>query len=63
MKGLGDMREPELLRGRLQHRNWPQQLRLEEPACKGRQDDRREADHGGLDQQARTADHPVLEKP
>ena len=46
-----------------QHRNWPQQLRLEEPARKGRQDDRRETDHGGIDQQARIADHPGLEKP
>ena len=38
--------------------NWPQQLRLKEPARKGRQDDRRETDHGGVDQQARIADHP-----
>ena len=44
------------------HPNWPQQLRFEEPAPKGRQDDGREADHGGIDQQARTSDHPGLEK-
>ena len=56
-------RAPELLRGRLQHRNWPQQLRPEEPACNGRQDDWRKTDHDGVDQQAHTADHPVLEKP
>ena len=43
--------------------NWPQQLRLEEPAPEGCQDDRREPDHGGIDQQARTADHLGLEKP
>ena len=46
-----------------QRRNWPQQLRLEEPARKGRQDDRRETDHGAIDHQARIADHPGLEKP
>jgi len=46
----------------LLHRNWPQQLRLEEPAPKDCQDDRRETDHGGIDQQARTADHLGLEK-
>ena len=40
-----------------------QQLRLEEPARKGRQDDRRETDHGAIDHQARIADHPGLEKP
>jgi hypothetical protein len=28
--------------------NWPQQLRLKEPARKGRQDDRRETDHGAI---------------
>ena len=33
----------------LLRRNWPQQLRLEEPTPKGRQDDRRETDHGGID--------------
>ena len=46
----------------LLRRNWPQQLRLEEPAPKGRQDDRRETDHGGIDEQACTADHARLEK-
>jgi len=55
--------ESDLLRGRLQHRNWPSQLRFEEPTYKGRQDDWRETDHDGKDQQARTADRPVLEKP
>jgi hypothetical protein len=54
--GLGGKR----LRSRLQRRNWPQQRRLEEPARNGRQDDRRETDHGGKDQQARIADHPIL---
>ena len=38
-----------LLRDRLLDRHWPQQLRLEEPAGKGRQDDRRETDHGAID--------------
>ena len=47
----------------LQHRDWPQQLRLEEPAPKGRQEDRRETDHEGVDQQARIANHPGLEQP
>jgi hypothetical protein len=47
------------LAARLQRRNWPRQLRLEEPACKGRQDDRREPDHGGIDQQARTGGTPA----
>jgi len=28
--------------------NWPQQLRLKEPARKGRQNDRRETDHGAI---------------
>jgi hypothetical protein len=43
----------------LLHRNWSQQLRLEEPARNGRQDDRRETDYGGI----ATADHSGLEKP
>ena len=47
---------------RLLHRNRPQQLRLEEPACKGRQDDRRETDHNGKDQQACTVEYTGLEK-
>ena len=42
--------------------NWPQQLRFEEPASKGRQDDWSEADHDGMDQQACIADHPSLVK-
>ena len=54
---------PSLLRGWLQHRNWPQRLRLEEPARKGRQDERRETDHDGIDQQARIANHPGLVQP
>jgi hypothetical protein len=41
---------------RLLERNWPQRLRLEEPARNGRQDDRRESDHGGKDQKARTTE-------
>ena len=49
--------------GRLLRRNWPQRLRLEETARKGCQDDRRETDHGGIDQQARTADYAGLEQP
>ena len=57
------MSEPELHAVALQHWNWPQQLRLEEPASKGRQDDRRETDHDGIDQQARIVDHSGLVKP
>ena len=34
----------------LVHGNWPQQLRLKEPAPKGRQDNWRETDHGGKHQ-------------
>ena len=41
-----------------QRRNWPQQLRLKEPARKGRQDDRRETDHGAIDHQARLSPRP-----
>src|ERR1043165_10052024 len=41
----------------------PQQLRFEEPARNLRQDNRRETDHGGIDQQARTTDYAGLEKP
>ena len=52
-----------LLSGRLVRRKWPLQPKLDEPASEDRQDDRRETDHGGIDQQARIADHPGLEKP
>ena len=51
-----------LLSGRLVRQKWPLQLKLDEPASEDRQDDRRETDHGGIDQQARTADHLGLEK-
>ena len=47
----------------LRRQNWPQRLGLEERARKGRQDERRETDHAGIDQQARIADHPGLVKP
>src|SRR6478672_593523 len=50
------------LRAFVQRRNWQQQLTLEEPARNGRQDNRRETDHGSKDQQARIADHTGLKK-
>ena len=53
----------QILAARLQRRNWPQQLGLEEPARNGRQDDRRETDHGAIDHQGRIADQSGLEEP
>jgi len=45
---------------RLLRRNGPQGLRLEEPARNGRQDDRRESDHGGKDRMERFRDRPLV---
>ena len=53
---------PLLPRGRLVRRKWPQRLKPDEPAPEGRQDDRHETDHGGIDQEAHTAYHLGLEK-
>ena len=47
----------------LERRNWPEQLRLYEPAPEGCEEDRRETKHDGIRQETRAVDHPDLLKP